>query len=72
MSSIPDGLFEPERLYTVAEVMAMFRVSKMSVHRMIATGELPAVRQGRRFLIVGKELAAAVHPAALGEDAPHN
>lgn len=36
---------------TVAEVSAVMRVSKMTVYRMVHTGELPAVRVGRTFRI---------------------
>lgn len=35
------------RFQTVAEVAAMMRVSKMTVYRLVHSGELPAVRTGR-------------------------
>ncbi|HEY1840770.1 MAG TPA: helix-turn-helix domain-containing protein [Mycobacterium sp.] len=38
-------------LLTVAEVAAMFRVSKMTVYRMVNSGELPAFKVGRSFRI---------------------
>ncbi|MGK2317309.1 helix-turn-helix domain-containing protein [Gordonia rhizosphera] len=42
---------------TVAEVASMMRVSKMTVYRLVHSGELPAVRVGRSFRVHSK----AVH-----------
>jgi excisionase family DNA binding protein len=42
---------------TVAEVAAVMRVSKMTVYRLVHSGELPAVRVGRSFRVRAK----AVH-----------
>jgi excisionase family DNA binding protein len=36
---------------TVAEVAAMMRVSKMTVYRLLHSGELPAVRVGKSFRV---------------------
>ena len=36
---------------TVAEVAVMMRVSKMTVYRMVHSGELPAMRVGRSFRV---------------------
>lgn len=36
---------------TVAEVATIMRVSKMTVYRMVHSGELPAVRVGRSFRV---------------------
>jgi len=36
---------------TVAEVAARMRVSKMTVYRLVHSGELPAVRVGRSFRV---------------------
>lgn len=36
---------------TVAEVAESLRVSKMTVYRMVHSGELPAVRVGRSFRV---------------------
>ncbi|MDQ6936462.1 MAG: helix-turn-helix domain-containing protein [Actinomycetota bacterium] len=36
---------------TVAEVAATMRVSKMTVYRMVHSGELAAVRVGRSFRV---------------------
>jgi excisionase family DNA binding protein len=36
---------------TVAEVAAAMRVSKMTVYRLVHSGELPAVRVGRSFRV---------------------
>ncbi|MFD4365896.1 helix-turn-helix domain-containing protein [Rhodococcus sp. NPDC058521] len=42
---------------TVAEVATLMRVSKMTVYRLVHSGELPAVRVGRSFRVHAK----AVH-----------
>jgi excisionase family DNA binding protein len=39
------------RFTTVAEVASLMRVSKMTVYRLIHSGELPAVRVGRSFRV---------------------
>ena len=36
---------------TVAEVAAMLRVSKMTVYRMVHSGDLPAMQVGRSFRV---------------------
>lgn len=41
---------------TVAEVAAMMRVSKMTVYRLVHSGELPAVRVGRSFRVPEDEV----------------
>ena len=53
MSKSADGLREV-RFLTVAEVAAVMRVSKMTVYRMVHSGELPAVRVGRSFRVPEK------------------
>ncbi len=39
------------RYLTVAEVASRMRVSKMTVYRLVHSGELPAVRFGRSFRV---------------------
>jgi excisionase family DNA binding protein len=39
------------RFVTVAEVASIMRVSKMTVYRLVHSGELPAVRVGRSFRV---------------------
>lgn len=45
------------KFLTVAEVASMMRVSKMTVYRLVHSGELTAVRVGRSFRVPEK----AVH-----------
>ena len=45
------------KFLTVAEVTALMRVSKMTVYRLVHSGELTAVRVGRSFRVPEK----AVH-----------
>ena len=57
---------------TVAEVAGLMRVSKMTVHRMIHSGELTAVRVGRSFRVpaqaVREYLSGSADPAHLGDN----
>jgi excisionase family DNA binding protein len=39
------------RFLTIAEVASVMRVSKMTVYRLVHSGELPAVRIGRSFRV---------------------
>lgn len=48
--SMTQGQSEPAFL-TVAEVADVVRVSRMTVYRMVHSGELPAVRVGRSFRV---------------------
>lgn len=52
----PNGLSDI-RFLTVAEVADVMRVSKMTVYRLVHSGDLPAVRFGRSFRVPEK----AVH-----------
>lgn len=58
MVSLPsEGTHDDERplhdvnFLTVAEVAGIMRVSKMTVYRLVHSGELPAVRVGRSFRV---------------------
>lgn len=42
---------------TVAEVAELMRVSKMTVYRLVHSGELPAVRVGRSFRVHEKAVS---------------
>ena len=39
------------RFLTIAEVADIMRVSKMTVYRLVHSGELPAVRVGRSYRV---------------------
>lgn len=39
------------RFVTVAEVAELMRVSKMTVYRMIHSGDIPAIRVGKSFRV---------------------
>ena len=62
MASNDNGTF-----LTVAEVADLMRVSKMTVYRLVHSGELPAVRVGRSFRVheqaVEKYLGASIYNA---------
>jgi len=48
------------RFLTVAEVAGMMRVSKMTVYRMVHSGELPAIRFGRSFRVPESAVVAVL------------
>jgi excisionase family DNA binding protein len=48
------------RFLTVAEVADMMRVSKMTVYRMVHSGELPAIRFGRSFRVPDTAVVAVL------------
>ncbi|GII93614.1 MULTISPECIES: helix-turn-helix domain-containing protein [Sinosporangium] len=56
MGAVERPLSEVQFL-TVAEVATVMRVSKMTVYRLVHSGELPAIRVGRSFRVPEK----AVH-----------
>lgn len=48
------------KFLTVAEVADMLRVSKMTVYRLVHSGELPAIRFGRSFRVPESAVQAAI------------
>ena len=46
-----EGRLAEVRFLTVAEVAALMRVSKMTVYRLVHSGEVTAVRVGRSFRV---------------------
>lgn len=48
------------RFLTVAEVAEIMRVSKMTVYRLVHSGELPAVRFGRSYRVPETAVSAAL------------
>jgi excisionase family DNA binding protein len=53
---------------TVAEVAGVMRVSKMTVYRMVHSGELTAVRVGRSFRVPSKAVREYLSGAYVGTD----
>ena len=56
MAANSPGDHSSSNFLTVAEVAAMMRVSKMTVYRLVHSGELPAVRVGRSFRVVEQDV----------------
>lgn len=48
------------RFLTVAEVAAIMRVSKMTVYRLVHSGDLPAIRFGRSYRVPESAVADAL------------
>jgi excisionase family DNA binding protein len=73
-SSGPPHLFgdgtalEDVSFLTVAEVAGVMRVSKMTVYRMVHSGELTAVRVGRSFRVPAKAVREYLSGAYVGTD----
>ena len=53
---------------TVAEVAGVMRVSKMTVYRMVHSGELSAVRVGRSFRVPAKAVREYLSGAYVGTE----
>ncbi len=51
MASNTAGDLSEVKFLTVAEVASVMRVSKMTVYRLVHSGELPAARVGRSFRV---------------------
>ncbi len=62
------GRLAEVRFLTVAEVATLMRVSKMTVYRLVHSGELNAVRVGRSFR-VPEHAVDAYLKGAFGETA---
>jgi len=56
MPEVPDV-----RFLTVAEVAEIMRVSKMTVYRLVHSGELPAIRFGRSYRVPESAVADVLH-----------
>ena len=50
-SQPPDPPLAQVKFLTVAEVASLMRVSKMTVYRLVHSGELEAIRVGRSFRV---------------------
>ncbi|MET0590849.1 MAG: helix-turn-helix domain-containing protein [Naasia sp.] len=48
------------RFLTVAEVADMMRVSRMTVYRLVHSGDLPAIRFGRSYRVPESAVVAAI------------
>lgn len=51
MAGNVSGDISEVKFLTIAEVAAVMRVSKMTVYRIVHSGELPATRVGRSFRV---------------------
>jgi len=55
--------FSNVHFLTVSEVAEVMRVSKMTVYRLVHSGELPAVRFGRSYRVPESAVQAYLHSA---------
>jgi excisionase family DNA binding protein len=63
-----DTALEEVSFLTVAEVAGVMRVSKMTVYRMVHSGELTAVRVGRSFRVPAKAVREYLSGAYVGSE----
>jgi len=56
------------RFLTVAEVADVMRVSKMTVYRLVHSGEMPAVRVGRSFRVPQDALESYLATAVIDRE----
>jgi excisionase family DNA binding protein len=57
---------EAREFYTPEELAALLRVHVLTIRRMIARGELPVLKVGRRYRIRGADILARIK--AQGEE----
>lgn len=60
MATNMSGDISEVKFLTIAEVASMMRVSKMTVYRIVHSGELPAVRVGRSFRVTEQDVNAYI------------
>src|SRR3954470_4679873 len=65
-----DNKLSEVRFLTVAEVAEIMRVSKMTVYRLVHSGELPAVRVGRSFRVPEDAVNEYLHRSFFQTDLP--
>jgi excisionase family DNA binding protein len=58
-----EDALEQVRFLTVAEVAELMRVSKMTVYRLVHSGDLTAVRVGRSFRVPERAVHAYLREA---------
>lgn len=58
--SEPGGSGAAARFLTVAEVADLLRLSRMTVYRLVADGELPALRVGKSYRVPQSALDAFI------------
>ena len=62
----PDAPLAQVRFLTVAEVATLMRVSKMTVYRLVHSGELTAVRVGRSYRVPERAVQDYLRHSYLG------
>ncbi|WAP52382.1 helix-turn-helix domain-containing protein [Arthrobacter sp. ATA002] len=61
-----EGNFSDVKFLTVSEVADVMRVSKMTVYRLVHSGELPAVRFGRSYRVPESAVQQVLKNAVIG------
>lgn len=62
---------QPRTFLTPCEVAGIMRVSKMTVYRLIHSGELEANRVGKQFRVDERDVTAFLRDTSTTADLPH-
>ena len=54
---VPPPVLDTAQRYSVPETLALLRTSRASLYKLIATGSLHPIKQGKRTFIAGAEIA---------------
>ncbi|WP_427015517.1 helix-turn-helix domain-containing protein [Pseudarthrobacter sp. P1] len=68
---VPEQNFANVSFLTVSEVASVMRVSKMTVYRLVHSGQLPAVRFGKSYRVPESAVAAYLAQAVVDGPAQH-
>jgi excisionase family DNA binding protein len=55
-------------VYTVPEAAQLLRISRAFAYELVARGELPVIRLGRRVVVPKVRLLALIEPPVMGEE----
>jgi excisionase family DNA binding protein len=59
-------MIDPQRFYTVSELRTEARAPRQMIYEALESGELRAIRRGRRWLIPGRSVISWLATAAIG------
>ncbi len=60
---------EEKTWYTIAEIAEMYRVSKMTIYRLVSAGRLESIRVGRSFRVSHAALVSYFEKQTTGGNA---
>jgi Helix-turn-helix domain len=54
--------FDPQLRYTISEAAAYLKTSRMSIYKMLHSGDLEGIKEDSRTFITGRSIAARCAP----------